>query len=184
MLTPKLTTTFFLTLIICAPLSAQDYTIEPARGIGKIKLGSPRQAVHQVLGKPTRTFRTHNRLMADSWSNNKTGNELEVVFQADKAIQIKVSSSSFSTPEGASTSKSLAQIQGLYPSLKKTTYFFDEENGRGLDYFDDIKRGIAFVFFSPTSEPPESQKPWVIVVHTSGKQAIPVEIKDPKNKVE
>jgi hypothetical protein len=184
MLTRKLPLSGCLILLICAPLFAQDYVIEPGRRVGKIEIGAPREAVRRTLGKPARTFPTHRKLVADSWSNSNTGNQLEVVYEAGKVIQVKVSSASFSTPEGISTSKSLAEIKRAYPRLKKTTYFYDNESGRGLDYYDDLRQGITFVFGSPNTDPPEEIKAYVIIVHRAGSRPVPVEIRDPSNKVE
>lgn len=175
---------FCLNVLFCSPLCAQDFVVEPGRRVGKIEIGASRDAVHRLLGKPAKMFSTHKKLVVDSWSNNKTGNQLEVIYQAGNVVQIKVSSPRFSTPDGVSTNSSLAEVRRAYSPLKKTTYFYNEESGRGLDYLEDPQRGVTFVFASPSTDPPETLKAWVIIVHRPGSRAIPVEIKDPTNKVE
>ena len=161
-----------LLLMIALPVAAQDFKIEPGRKIGKIVLGMTRPVVHQTLGKPAASYRlSGGKWTGDVWMAN-TGNDVRIVYRAGKVIQVKVTSSSFSTPEGLTTNSSLAEVQKHHGNLRKTRHFVHGSGGGLIDYYDDVRRGIAFEFTSVASETPNF-KPYAIVVHRPGQHVIP-----------
>ena len=85
---------------------------------------------------------------------------------------MKVTSPSFSTPEGLTTNSTLAEVQKHHGNLRKTRHFVHGSGGGLIDYYDDVRRGIAFEFTSVASETPDF-KPYAIVVHRPGKLVIP-----------
>jgi hypothetical protein len=166
-----------LLLLFMSTAAAQDFKIEPGRRIGKIELGATRQTVHSALGKPAATYRMAGRLTGDVWMAN-TGNDVRIVYRADKVIQIKVTSSSFSTSEGLTTNSSLAEVQKHYGRLRKSRRFVHGSGGGLIDYYDDVRQGIAFEFTSVASETPDF-KPYAIVVHRPGRRVIPENDEEP-----
>ena len=167
----------FLCMLAMPVASAQDFKIEPGRSVGKIELGMSRPIVHKTLGKPSATYRMAGKLTGDVWMAN-TGNDVRIVYMNGKVIQIKVTSQSFSTPVGLTTSSSLAEVQKQYPNLRKTRHFVHGSGGGLIDYYDDVRRGIAFEFTSVASETPDF-KPYAIVVHRPGKLIIPETDEEP-----
>src|SRR5262249_15346473 len=101
--------------------------------------------------------------------------ELEAVYENGRAVQLRSSSESFHLSKG---SKSL---QRALPRLKSTVYLYDRESGRGVDYRDDVKGGIAFVFRVPPIKGSETDQPLAIIVHRRGQPAIPTDVKDPSH---
>ncbi|MGV3722085.1 MAG: hypothetical protein ACO1SX_14335 [Actinomycetota bacterium] len=132
----------------------------------------------KTRGKPARSFTTHQRCTVDVWNSPE---KLELVSQGDRVVQISVASNRLKTASGLSTGSPRKRINGVHPHLKVTHYLYDTETGKGLDYHDDLTRGIAFVFTNTASEDPETDKPTAIIVHRAGRAAIPTDIQDPSN---
>lgn len=160
-----------LLLLATVCVAAQDFKIVPGRRIGKIELGASRQMVHKTLGQPSSTYRAPGGLTGEVWMAS-TGNDVRLVYRGGRVIQIKVTSSSFSTPEGLTTNSSLAEVQKSYRSLVKTRHFVHGSGGGLIDYHDDVRRGIAFEFTAPDSETPNF-KPYAIVVHRPAQRVMP-----------
>jgi hypothetical protein len=160
-----------LFLIPASAATGQDFKIEPGHRAGKITLGITAEAVHQILGQPSATYRMQGKLTGDVWMAN-TGNDVRVVYRRGQVIQVKVTSASFKTPEGLNTESSLAEVQKHYRKLSKTRRFVHGSGGGLIDYYDDVARGIAFEFTSVASETPDF-KPYAIVVHSPRSRVIP-----------
>lgn len=173
------------TLILCVALApglsgaAERTPLTPGTGAGGTRLGGAQADVRKQLGKPARSFPTHGGCSADTWRTD--GEEVEVVYRSGRAVQIKVTSERFRTRNGLSTASPFAQIRRLHPHLKRTMYLYDMETGKGLDYYDDVRQGIAFVFPGPTATERDNDHPSALIVHRVGQPAIPTEIKDPSN---
>jgi dUTPase len=157
--------------LIAAAVAAQDFKIEPGRRIGKIELGASRAVVHQTLGKPSATYRAPGGMSGEVWMAT-TGNDVRIVYRNGRVVQIKATSSSFATPEGLTTKSSLAEVQQHYKNLVKISRFAHGSGGGLIDYYDDVRRGIAFEFTSVDSETPNF-KPYAIVVHRPGQRVMP-----------
>lgn len=162
-----------LLLIICASsvATAQSFKIEPGRRAGKITLGVSRQEVHKILGQPSATYSMEGGLTADTWMAN-TGNDVRIIYRNGQVIQVKVTSASFKTTEGLTTASSLAEVQKHHTRLRKSSHFINDSGGVMVEYYDDVRRGIAFEFTSLDSETREF-KPYAIVVHLPGQRVIP-----------
>jgi hypothetical protein len=167
----KLTLASCLLLLFALSAAAQDFKIEPGRRIGKIELGASRQTVHQTLGKPSATYRAPGRLTGEVWMAT-TGNDVRIVYRGGRVVQIKVTSASFVTPEGLTTNSSLVDVQKHHKNLVKTSRFVHGSGGGLINYYDDVRRGIAFEFTAVDSETPNF-KPYAIVVHRAGQRVMP-----------
>ena len=167
----RLTLSSCFLLLVAISVAAQDFKIEPGRKIGKIELGASRQVVHKILGKPSATYRAPGRLAGEVWMAT-TGNDVRIVYRGGRVIQIKATSSSFATPEGLTTNSSLAEVQKHYGNLNQTRHFVHGSGGGLIDYYDDVRRGIAFEFTALDSETP-SFKLYAIVVHRAGQRVMP-----------
>src|SRR5581483_6499990 len=93
--------------------------------------------------------------------------------------QISVTSANFTTPEGLSTSSSLADVEKYYQSLKKNSYFVHGSGGGLVNYYDDIDKGIAFEFSAADSPQPEF-KAYAIIVHRAGESVTPEPDEEPR----
>jgi hypothetical protein len=162
-----------------APARGAQNLVTPGLAAGPLRLGATRASIRQVLGKPAKTFKTHGGCTADWWET-PNGQVTEVVYRSDRALQIAVASKRFATQRGVSTNLPYRRLRRAYPRGKRTTYLFDTnpESGKGLEYYDDVRRGIAFVFYAPTNHDPastgiDSEKPWLLVVHERGRPAVP-----------
>lgn len=156
---------------VAISVAAQDFKIEPGRKIGKIDLGASRAVVHKTLGKPSTNYRAPGGLTGEVWMAT-TGNDARLVYREGRVIQIKVTSAKFATPEGLTTDSSLEEVQKHYKNLVKTRRFVHGSGGGLIEYYDDVRRGIAFEFTSVDSETPNF-KPYAIVVHRPGQRVMP-----------
>jgi hypothetical protein len=159
-----------LLILLAAPVLCQDFTIEPGRNIGKIELGADRLSVHKILGKPTGTYKLPGKRIGDYWISS-SGNSLRIFYESNRAVQISITSPRFATPERVSTKSSLKEVEKIYKSLKKSSYFTHGSGGGLIDYYDDIERGIAFEFTSPDSDIPDF-KLYAILIHLPGKSIL------------
>lgn len=157
--------------------TAQDFKIEPGLRAGKIALGISRQEVHRILGQPSATYSMQGKLTGDVWMAN-TGNDVRIVYRRGQVVQVKVTSASFKTPEALTTESPLAEVQKHYSKLRKSRHFVHGSGGGLIDYYDDVRRGIAFEFTSVASETPDF-KPYAIVVHRPGQLVIPENDEEP-----
>jgi hypothetical protein len=172
---------FVSLLLTCSTGASADSRIVPAVRIGDVRLGDSQARVRAKLGKPERSYTTHGGRRMDRWE----GRRFEVVYKARKVVQISTYIDRYKTASGLSTATTLATVKRLHPRLKRTTYFFDtkdptdNETGEALEYYDDVRGGITFVVPRPWKQADIPEKPWIVIVHPSGRRAIPTEIPDP-----
>ena len=171
---------------IPAAVSADNLIIAGSR-IGEVRLGDSQSSVRKrfekvELSTPFRSYQTHGGCTADSWTRQSDGSTLEVVYKGRKVVQVEHNADGYKTQKGVSVNSTLAAVKKAYPHLKSTTYFFDEEDGKGQTFYDEIQQGIAYVVPSPWLESDKPEKPVTIIVHRPGKPAIPIDIKDPSNR--
>lgn len=169
-------------LLVCGPaLSQMTFAAKPGRSLGDIELGQSRKSVKEQLGPAHKTFSTHGKRTAEVWRDTADGTEMEVVYQQDRVVQVKASAKEFRDPTGIGPGASLTRIQRAYPGIRRTNYLFDNESGKGLDYYDDVRRGIAFVFPGPDAKPARRRKAWSVIIHHPRSKAIPTEVKSLSN---
>jgi hypothetical protein len=163
--------TLCVLFLVAVSVAAQDFKIEPGRKIGRIELGASRTVVHKTLGKPSTTFRAPGGMTGEVWMAT-TGNDVRIVYRDGRVVQLKATSAKFATPEGLTTNSSLAEVQQHYKNLVKTRRFVHGSGGGLIEYYDDVRRGIAFEFTALDSETPDF-KPYAIVVHRPGQRVMP-----------
>jgi len=107
--------------------------IEPGLGVGQVRIGESREALHRALGKPAAEDAAMGGKLTEVWRSgpglgskaNGREEELEVFFQGPGAggdqrkptvvVQIRLTSSYFRTASGISVNSSLAEIKKIYP---------------------------------------------------------------------
>jgi hypothetical protein len=161
-------------MALCAVANGEEFTVLPGERIGKLKLGARQAGARRIMGKPKRTLPTHGGRTLDSWPQ-PSGKELEAVYQGGKIVQLKSSSASFHF------GKESMPLNKALPRLKSTIYLYNRESGRGVEYRDDVKRGVAFVFRVPSSNESGKNQPLAIIVHKRNQPAIPTDVKEPSN---
>ncbi len=161
-------------MLVLAPFAfGQDFEIRPGKRIGKVELGMTRREVYRRIGKPVGSYSMPKGLTGEYWmSQTGTGNDVRIIYRNSRVIQIKITSQKFSTPEGVTTASTLEDVTRSYKSLRKSSHFVKETGGGFIDYYDDMRRGIAFEFVSLSMDEPDF-KPYAIVVHLPGKRLIP-----------
>jgi len=148
--------------------NAADFIVIPGKSIGKIKLGAARQTVHKILGKPSHAERRRDGLTEDNWRDRGTIYFTEVIYQADRVVQVKVNSPHFFTLDGISTRSNLARIRQVFKGLGRTRNY---EEPDAIVYFrDDVRRGIAFLF--DTFDETLSSRPFEIIVHAANRPVL------------
>jgi hypothetical protein len=107
--------------------------IEPGLGVGQVRIGESREAIHSALGKPAAADAAMGGKLTEVWRSgpglgsktNGRKEELEIFFQGPGAggdqrkptlvVQIRVTSPYFRTASGISVNSSLAEIKKVYP---------------------------------------------------------------------
>lgn len=164
------------------PVFAQmTFRAKPGKSLGDIELGQSRKSVKEQLGPADKSFSTHGKRQAEVWRDTSDGTLMEVLYERGRVSQVKVSAKEYRDAKGIGPGASLEKVQHAYPKLKRTTYMYDDETGKGMDVYDDVERGIAFVFNVPDAAPPKERKVWYVVVHAPKRKAIPTEIKSLAN---
>jgi hypothetical protein len=161
---------FFIIGLALVPsyVFADTFTIRPGVGINHIRLGMTAPKLRQLLGEPTRDFRTHGGRKVESWLI-ASGDEWEAVYQSDKVVQLKATADDFRV-----VGKSLS------PSRRKSAiYLYDSDSGRGVQYLDYVSGGVAYLY--PLVQNGE-RRATAIVVHRKGHPAIVTDVKDLTNR--
>jgi hypothetical protein len=153
--------------------SASEYTILPGIGIGAIKLGMDRLQITETMGKRDGKYSLPSGIKVEyaEWKDPDKTSTIRVFFSpAGKAVQFAFEADKPATADGISTHSSLEDVTKQYPSVKRLQY--QAKTGQ-VDYYDDIKKGIAFEF--KVSDPDEKTKKFLyaILVHRPGKHVIP-----------
>src|SRR6267378_4728711 len=144
--------------------------IEPGLGVGQVRIGESREAVHRALGKPAAEDAAMGGKLTEVWRSgpglgnkaNGREEELQVYFQGPGAggnqrkptevVQIRVTSAYFRTASGISVNSSLAEIKKVYPhSESEEDKDWEESLPPGSDKSPkeglvDQVAGIAFEF--------------------------------------
>jgi hypothetical protein len=148
---------FFLSVSLLTPLFAAS--IVPGRSIGRIHLGTSRDAVFKAIGKPAQTTIRKSGYRVDEWfsktlhrSNKIVGtrrkNFLRVTYKRNRVVQVEVTSPHFSTRNGVST-----RYEKIYPVFEKLYKPYKSvilDMGGLVHYYDDRRNGIAFSVYTPS----------------------------------
>lgn len=137
----------FGTLVPAACQAQAD--IIPGRSVWTMRLGmSPQALRHSAANPPDDTWHVKGGITAEEWDPDTT-----VFVQHGRVVQIDISNSNESTPDGISCDSSFAAVRAHYKDLRHTWKWADYQYGGKVDgqddLYDDPSRGIAFVVFTP-----------------------------------
>jgi len=152
-------TQFIRHLLICLfmllPLEARAVgrgsLISPGECVGKICLEASRNAVQHILGNPAFSKESPNKYLADVWKSRQ-GQLLIVVYVKNKVTDIHLTSASFSTGHGVSTSSSFDDIKRNFPMGHEDEYAIFENGHNRTDWIVP-SQGITFTFSGDLTGP-------------------------------
>ena len=161
-------------------LAAND-SIVPGKSIGNISVEENAEEVIQALGQPD-SAKDQTGSAVLSWYRNLPGNAADSNINSIKVLtkaisakqegtnrvkQIRITSSFFKTLGQAGIGSTIVFIKMQFPSLKKATGSYINNNGSTVTVYDAVKEGIAFEIGSLT-------KCIAIIVHKPGEKAAPL----------
>lgn len=146
-------------LLICLSLllPCRAYAIEPGNLIspggcvGKICLEASRAAVQHTLGKPAFSEENPNKYLADVWKSKK-GELLIVLYVKNKVTDIHLTSASFATNDGVSTSSNFNEVKASFPMGHEDEYAIFETGHNRTDWAVP-SQGITFTFSGDLAGP-------------------------------
>lgn len=154
------------------------------KGIGSVELGMIRAKVVAALGKPAGDCSTRGA-RADWFCCPDPMSEVRVYYDAaGRVVQINSSVPAVRTTDSISTKSRLADVKRKYKDLQRFKY---RHKDGYIDYYDDVKHGLAFQFawaaiFGEAGENKEVAKEdttgasqihmVAIIVHTPGKRVM------------
>lgn len=141
--------------VVCLPLGATGADlISPGRCIGQICLDSTKSAVRSKMGSPTSSEAISKRHEADVWisKRNSKPQYLFVIYERNKVVDVHVTSNSFKTKEGISTSSNFSEIRNSFPNGRENEYVVFSSGQNRVDW--TVKdEGITFTFSGDTEGP-------------------------------
>lgn len=144
-----------------------DWSIQPGKSIGKIEVGTERNNVATLLGKPAGSYPLEGGLVAEYWSSGVSTNTVRIFYKSDKVVQISVTSSKFKLPSGLTTDNDPSVVRKAFPKGKSANY--SGSHGSSVSYYDLIDQGLAFEFTLEEGRP----RTYAIIVHGVGSPVIP-----------
>jgi hypothetical protein len=159
------------TLPVCA-VEAEDHTIRPGIGLGIVKLGMDRAQIKKTAGNIDGSYTLPSGIKVDyaEWKEpepKKSPNIRYFYGATGKVIQINSAAPVPFTADGISCQSTLADVTAKYKKLKCFEYRAKDAR---IDYYDDMKRGIAFEF--TRADGASTQKLYAIIMHLPGKRVI------------
>ncbi len=152
---------------------ASEYTILPGLGIGPVKLGMNRIQITETMGKRDGKYSLPSGIKVEyaEWKDPSKTSTIRVFFnRAGKAVQFAFEADKPRTADGITTNSSLEEVTTKYPEVKRAKY---RAKASYIDYYDDIKKGIAFEFAGADIGGECKKHLYAILVHLPGKRVIP-----------
>lgn len=141
----------FLLLPLAAHAAGPGSLISPGGCVGKICLDASRNNVQQILGKPAFAKENPRIYSADVWKSRQ-GQLLIVVYVMNKVTDIHLTSASFSTSGGISTSSSFDEVKRDFPMGREDEYTVFENGHIRTDWIAP-SQGITFTFSGDLTGP-------------------------------
>lgn len=141
----------FLLLPLTARAAGPGSLISPGACVGKICLDASRNTVQQILGKPAFAKENPGKYSADVWKSRQ-GQLLIVVYVTNKVTDIHLTSASFSTSGGISTSSSFDEVKRDFPMGHVDEYAVFENGHNRVDW-TDVSQGITLTFSGDLTGP-------------------------------
>jgi hypothetical protein len=153
--------------------------IVPGKSIGRVKIGDTLAIVHNVLGKPNKTFNRSGGYMEESYLSKSSemrngeavNDEIKVIYSKGKVVQIGTSYPKFKTSDGYSVFSNVGQISKLN-GLYVYDYSYDATESHTY-YLDYQSRGISFEFEGYQDVLTWLSRPSAIIVHGQGTRVLP-----------
>jgi hypothetical protein len=152
---------------------AQDSTIVPGNRIGNIKLGMKQGKVTAILGKNDGAYSQASgiKVIMYQWNDLDKTSTIKAYFDpGDRVVQLASTAPLSFTADGVSLTSSLADVKKKYKDLECCKY---RAKDLRIDYYDDVKQGIAFKFTRAAEESSTSKRLTSILVHWPGNAVIP-----------
>jgi hypothetical protein len=125
--------------------------ISPGSCVAKICLDATRDNVRHALGRPDFSKDNPKKYFADVWKSRK-GELLIAVYVKNKVTEIHLTSDSFSTSEGVSTSSNFDEVKRYFPMGREAEYAIFENGHNRTDWIAP-SQGITFTFSGDLTGP-------------------------------
>ena len=162
-----------LSQILPAGALEEENTIVAGNRVGLVKLGMKENKVKATLGKDEGAYSLHSglKVVLYQWQNPDKLATMRVFYdRGDRVVQISATAPFAATTDGISLGSNLADIKEKHKSLECFKY---KTNDQRIDYYDDVKQGIAFEFAWPIEQGKTAKRLRSILVHGSGILVIP-----------
>jgi hypothetical protein len=152
----------------------EDFTIVPGKRIGVVVLGMTPAEVKEKAGNHdgSYTLADGTKVEYSQWKEtDKIIYPLRVFYDPQgRVIQVAEAAPRPVTADGISTASSFEDVTSKYKNLEPFLYTVKDAYA---EYYDDVKRGIAFEFTWTMAAGPSSKHLRAILVHAPGKHVIP-----------
>lgn len=153
--------------------AADDSTVVAGDGFGIVKLGMDRDKITDTLGKRDGKYSLPNGIQVEysTWKEPGTDSTVRVFFDAaGKVVQLSGHADSLATADGISTKSTLSEVRKRYPELRLFEY---RAKATHVEYYDDVKHGIAFEFAWADLAAKSNRRMYAILVHLPNRRVIP-----------
>jgi hypothetical protein len=154
-------------------VAAEESTIVPGVRIGAIKLGMKQSKVTAILGKNDGAYSQASgiKVTLHQWKDLDKTSTIKAFFDpGDRVVQLASTAPLSFTADGVSLTSSLADVKKKYKAVECCKY---KANDQRIDYYDDVKQGIAFKFTWAADEGSASKRLSAILIHWPGNAVIP-----------
>jgi len=152
--------------------NADDSAVIPGTRIGVVKLGMNKAQVTKALGAIDGSYQVTNEIKVEfaEWKEPATTYTFRVFFdKSEKPMQFGCEAPIPSTPDGISLKSSLTEVEDKYKGLKRSKY---KKADQSIDYFDDVKKGIAFKFVRAATDKETDKHLAALVVHKANRPVV------------
>jgi hypothetical protein len=158
---------------VSATSAEDDTTVVPGVGVGIVRLGMNREQITRTLGKRDGQYALPGKIKVEYsvWKDPNSTPKFRVFFdEKGKAVQLVTEQAPVpKTKDGISIESTLKDVTAKYKQLQRFKY---QAKTLNIDYYDDIKRGIAFKFANSDLNKKTDKQLDAILVHRAGTRFI------------
>jgi hypothetical protein len=165
--------TLAVTQFVSAVGAKEENTIVPGNHIGAIKLGMKENKVTAILGKDDGAYSQASgiKVVLYQWNDLDMTSTIKAFFDpGDRVVQLASTAPLSFTADGISLTSSLADVKTKYKAVECRKY---KTKNQRIDYYDDVKQGIAFKFTRDAAESSSAKRLSAILVHWPDHAVIP-----------
>jgi len=154
------------------PRGVEDFVVEKGVRVGPIALDATPADIQGILGAPGRVSPRGPGVVEQAWWTEELG-EIRVVFVAERAAQILVTSPKFTTTEGVSpgdTLEAFAQKYTLSVSMLKSYAEHDQDGNLCPVFYCKTEEGLGIKLLPRKSDKPDIA---ALIVSGSGRDIFP-----------